>query len=38
MSDLELQVQELNLVKALETGLVDWFQYFELWQKLHRKE
>jgi len=33
MSDLEFQ--ELNLTYALKLGLINWFQYFVLYTKLH---
>jgi hypothetical protein len=33
MNDLK-NINQANLVKALQMGIVDWFQYFELWKKL----
>jgi hypothetical protein len=30
----DMTIDEKNLVKALELGLIDWFQYFELIRKI----
>lgn len=30
-----MNIQEQNLVMALRLGIIDWFQYFELFRKLN---
>ena len=30
----ERHLKEKNLVTALQLGLIDWFQFFEMWRKL----